>query len=466
MKPSVARACKPSDAVRVGASRPVGLLARRNAAPLFAGLLLAGLANAAVAQSLRELYDTARAHDPIYLAARAQADAAPFRAAQAEALKRPSAALDGNLTSSTYETGAGTTRSATTAGATVSGRQPIFNRADDATVGQARIQLNAARYDLEIAEQELILRLAQAYFDVLAAQDAVTTAGANKAGISEQLASARRNFEVGTATITDTREAQARFDLASAQEILAVNDLRTRRVALDQLVGRENVEPRPLATPAILPPLQPASINDWVARADAEHPNIRRTQLAVEAARLETEKAYAGHLPTVSAVGSVGGNHQTGTLSSSTASSGNNRNASVGLQVSLPLFSGYAVQNRVKETTVLQVKARNDLEAARRAAIQGTRQSFLAVESGLAQVRALEAAEASSQLALEATQLGYRVGVRVNLDVLNAQTQVFTTRRDLARARYDVLLAGLRLRQAAGRVEPGDLSAVSGLLAK
>ena len=459
----MARACKVSNAVRVVPRGAASLRLRWR--PLWLGVALA-CAGSAHAQSLRELYDTARAHDPIYLAARAQAESAPFRAAQAEALKRPSASLSSSITSSSFDTGSGLNRSGTSAGATVSGRQPIFNRADDATLGQARKQLDVSRYDLEIAEQDLIVRVAQAYFDVLAAQDAVGTTGASKAAIAEQLASAKRNFEVGTATITDTREAQARFDLATAQEILAVNDLRTKRITLDQLVGQENVEPRPLATPLVLPPPLPSSINDWVGRADSEHPNIRRAQLALEVARLETEKARAGHLPTVDAVGSVGGSHQTGTISSTTASTGNNRNASVGLQLSLPLFSGYAVQNRVKETTVLQVKARNDLEGARRSAIQATRQAFLAVESGIAQVKALEAAESSTQLALDATQLGYRVGVRVNLDVLNAQTQLYTTRRDLAKARYDVVLAGLRLRQAAGRVDPDDLTAVNALLVK
>ena len=136
------------------------------------------------------------------------------------------------------------------------------------------------------------------------------------------------------------------------------------------------------------------------------------------------------------------------------------------MQLNLPLFSGYAVQNRIKETLALEDRSRNDLEAARRTVAQNTRVAFFGVQSGLAQAKALEAAEASSKLALEATQLGYRVGVRVNLDVLNAQFQLFNTQRDLSKARYDVLLAGLRLRQAAGTLAPGDVGAVNTLLAK
>ena len=131
----------------------------------------------------------------------------------------------------------------------------------------------------------------------------------------------------------------------------------------------------------------------------------------------------------------------------------------------LPLYTGGATQNRIKETLSLEDKARNDLEAARRGVAQGTRVAFLGVKSGRAQVNALEAAESSTKLALEATQLGYKVGVRVNIDVLNAQTQLNLTQRDLARSRYDVVVNGLRLRQAAGELRPDDVNAVNALLA-
>jgi outer membrane protein len=136
----------------------------------------------------------------------------------------------------------------------------------------------------------------------------------------------------------------------------------------------------------------------------------------------------------------------------------------VGVQLNWTLYTGGATQNRIKETLALEDKSRNDLDAARRAVTQATRQAFFGVQSGLAQVKALEAAESSSQLALEATQLGYKVGVRVNLDVLNAQTQLFQTRRDLAKARYDVILGGLKLRLASGQLKAGDVAAVNALL--
>jgi outer membrane protein len=416
----------------------------------------------AQAQSLQELYDAARAYDAAYLAARALSDSAQYRLEQSRALARPSANLTGSVLAVESDPAVGSRASTTSTSLSLAGRMPLFNRANNATISQAERTFDIAAADLQTAEQDLIVRVAQAYFDVLIAQDALTATQANKKAFSEQLASAKRNFEVGTATITDTREAQARFDLATAQEIAADNDLRTKRIALDQLVGRSNVAPKPLAAPVALPPVAPADVEQWVAPSQASHPSIRRAHLGLDIARLETEKARAGHLPTVDAVATLAPSN----LRGDTLARGTSTTASAGVQMTLPLFSGYSVQNRIKETLALEDKSRNDLEAARRAVAQATRSAFFGVQSGQAQAKALEAAEASSKLALEATQLGYRVGVRVNLDVLNAQTQLSQTQRDLSKARYDVLLASLRLRQAAGTLAPGDVSAVNALLAK
>ena len=432
------------------------------------------------AQSLQEVYEAARGYDASYLAARALLDSAQYRTEQTKALNRPSVGLQVQGQRTTSDTPFSSTLSADqrTLSAGLSASQNLFNRANSVSIEQAEKALAVSRADFEAAEQDLIVRVAQAYFDVLAAQDALGTTRANKSFISEQLASAKRNFEVGTATITDTREAQARFDLATAQEIAAENDLRTKSIALDQLVGRSGVSPKGLAVPVVLPPVEPPVVDEWVLRADADHPTVRRATLGLEVARLETEKARAGHLPTVTLNGSVGksrvsvnGDARIGTGGGGSTvlpydNSGTATNTAIGVTLQMPLFAGYAIQNRVKETLSLEEKSRNDLEAARRGVAQGTRQAFFGVQSGQAQVKALEAAESSSQLALEATQLGYKVGVRVNLDVLNAQTQLFSTRRDLAKARYDVLVGSLRLRQAAGQLKPDDVTALNQLLAR
>jgi outer membrane protein len=308
-----------------------------------------------------------------------------------------------------------------------------------------------------------MVRVAQAYFDVLAAQDALATARGSKAAIGEQLASAKRNFEVGTATITDTREAQARYDLSTAQEIAAENALRTAQIALDQLVGRNNVQPKPLAIGKVLPGVAPADPDQWVSTALSQNPAVQRAALDLDIAHLEVDKAKSGHLPTVALVATAGTDHETGVIAQPP---GTTKSASLGVQVNVPIFAGFSVQNQVREKLALEDKARDDLDAARRSTTQQTRTAYLGVQSGQAQVKALEAAEASSKLSLEATQLGYKVGVRVNLDVLNAQSQLYQTQRDLAKARYDLLVGELKLRQAAGTLQPGDLEAVNQLLAK
>ena len=419
------------------------------------------------AQSLQELYDAARSYDAAYLAARAQADSAQHRTAQSYALRRPNVSASGGLTRTetvppvSLFNPTGDRVGSTNTALSVNGRQPLFNRGNAASISQAERALEVAQADLQSAEQELIVRTAQTYFDVLVAQDTLAAAQAGKKAIGEQLASAKRNFEVGTATITDTREAQARFDLATASEIAASNDLRTKGLALDQLVGRSNVTPKPLAVPVALPALAPAAVDDWVGQAQSGHPAVRKADLGLAIAKLESDKARAGHLPTVDAVASASANRVGAGFSSGTTTS-----ASLGVQLNVPIFSGYSVQNRIKETLSLEEKSRNDLDAARRTVAQATRVAFFGYQSGQAQVQALEAAESSSKLALEATQLGYRVGVRVNLDVLNAQTQLFNTQRDLSRARYDVLLVGLRLRQAAGTLQPADVNSVNVLLAR
>lgn len=429
---------------------------------LLGPLLLLVLASPVRAQGLVALFELARAFDATYLAARAQMDAAEYKAAQANALGLPtlSANVKGVATQVDLPRGASGDNNALQSG--LNGRMPLFNKANQATMEQAQRSLTAARAELEQSEQDLIIRLTQAYFDVLSAKDNVALAKTNKTYILEQLASAKRNFEVGTATITDTREAQSRADLATAQEIAAENDLLNRRIQLAYLVGRRDVEPLPLATPVVLPTVVPANVEEWVTIADTVHPQVIRARTALEVARLEIDKAKAGQLPTIDAVASVGANYANG----DSIIPGTTRSASIGVELNWPLYTGGAVQNRIKETVALEQRSREEFESARRTVAQNTRVAYFGVQSGEALVKALEAAESSSRLSLEATQLGYKVGVRVNIDVLNAQTQLFQTQRDLFKSRYDVLVNSLRLRQASGQLTPNDLLAVNSLLAK
>ena len=427
----------------------------------------AALCAPAQAQSLLELVESARTHDTAWQSARAQLDAAARKADQARAGLLPSAALTGGLNRSNVELSKPkieNTGTAQTVG--INASQPLYRPANRITLEQGQRGVEVAQAQLDAATQDLLVRVSQAYFDVLAAQDTLTFVQAQKAAVSEQLAAAKRNFEVGTTTVTDSREAQARYDLVIAQEIAAENDLRVKSLALDQLVGTTGTKPLPLALPVQLPSVVPDNLTTWVDTARDQQPGVRQAAIALDIARLETKKAETGHLPTVDL--QAGYNitrNPHGTITSPGVNSRTN-SASVGVAFNLPLFAGYAVQNRVKETLALEEKAAADLETTRRNVAQATRAAFFGVQSGQGQVQALQAAEASSQSALDANKLGYQVGVRINIDVLNAQSQLFQTKRDLAVARYNVLLGTLKLRQAAGTLTQQDVEAINALLVK
>ena len=431
--------------------------------------LWAACAPAAQAQSLVELYESARAFDASYLSAKLQYEANLARAEQSRSSILPTANLVGTSTRTDFDTSASTalSRPFNTQSGTISASQPLYRPSNWATYDQSKKQVDLARALLDAAEQELIVRTSQTYFDALASQDSLNFVKAQKAAVAEQLASAKRNFEVGTATITDTREAQARYDLVLAQEIAAENDLRVKKIALDQLVGKQGTQPRSLSAPPVLRPVEPADVNTWVLQSEGAHPGIRQAQSNLEIAQLEVTKAEAGHKPTLDLTGSYNATRNpSGTATSTTTGASRSNTATIGLSLNVPLFAGYSTQNRIRETLSLSDKARSDLEGARRNVAQATRTAFFGVVSGQGQVKALEAAELSSQSALDANRLGYQVGVRINIDVLNSQSQLFQTKRDLAKARYDVLVGGLRLRQANGSLRAEDLQSINNLLVK
>ena len=425
--------------------------------------LVAVIAPSVQAQSLVDLYTAARDYDATFQSAKSNADATAFRAEQAKAGILPSASLTANANRTNTEAVSKVQQTYGSQTVTLGASQPLYRPGNWATYEQGKKQVELAQMQLNAAEQDLIVRVTQAYFDVLAATDTLAYLKSLKTATSEQLASAKRNFEVGTSTITDSREAQARFDLVTAQELAADNDLRVKSLALDTLVGRPNTTPQPLALPAMLPTLPMNDMEQWVVQAQDNHPTIQQAKVALEVARLETQKARAGHKPTVDLVGSYSMINNNGSFGVGSADSRVN-NAAIGVSFNLPLFAGFSIQNRVRETVSLEEKAKSDLDIAQRGVALGTRSAFLGVISGAAQVKAFEAAEASTQSALDANKLGYQVGVRINIDVLNSQSQLFDTKAKLAKARYDVLVGGLRLRQASGTLKADDLQSINGLL--
>ena len=425
----------------------------------------AGLSGMAQAQSLVDLYTAAKGYDATYLSAKSQADANIAKGDQAKAGILPTVGLGAGASqvNQTSNLASLDGRNYNTQSAAISASQPLYRPGNWATFEQGKKQAEISQAQLQAAEQDLIVRVSQAYFDVLAATDNLTFVRSQKAATAEQLASAKRNFQVGTSTVVDTRDAQARYDLVVAQELAAENDLRVKSVALDQLVGRSGTAPKPLRAPVKLSDVQPANVEPWVQQSEDNNPLIKQAQIALDVAKLETEKAQDGHKPTLDLTGSYSASNNNGSSTSNTSYTANV--ASVGLSFNLPLFAGYSIQNRVKETLALEEKARNDLDAAKRSVAQGTRTAFLGLQSGLSQVKAYEAAEISTQSALDANKLGYQVGVKINIDVLNAQSQLYSTKATLAKARYDVLVGGLKLRQATGLLKEDDLQPINAQLA-
>jgi outer membrane protein len=332
---------------------------------------------------------------------------------------------------------------------------------------QSELAVAQAEAEFMLARQDLIVRTVVAYFDVLLAQDLLATAQAQKVAIAEQLESAKRNFEVGTATITDSQEAQSRYDLTTAQEIAAQNDLDVKRQVLRSIIGKEPDGLKTVKSGVRLAGPQPADINKWVEMAESSAATVQISQARYEIAIREVERQRAGHYPTLDLVASRGRDSTSNTIVGGVAGVGKGSDTDstkVGLELNLPIFSGGATASRGREAVALKEKAVADLDNARRTAALNARQGYLGVTAGLAQIRAYEAALTSSQSALESNKLGYEVGVRINIDVLNAQSQLYETRQKLAKARMDTLIALLRLKAASGSLSDEDVAAINAQL--
>ncbi len=446
-------------------TRPYRYIRRLALAAAFAAASLG-----ASAEDLVQVYRDAQRYDAVYAAARHTLDAGRERLPQGRALILPTLNLTGNATRSRTESESrdpavqpNFVREPRSVGYTLTLAQPIFRPQNWLQYRQAEFQVAQAEATFGQASQDLIVRVAQAYFDVLAAQDTLGLVRAQKAATSEQLAQAKRNFEVGTATITDTHEAQSRYDLISAQEIAAQNDLENKRRALQLITGKEYRELKPLRTEVKLSPPNPDNMETWVELAEKQSYAVQIQEAATEVAALEAKRASAAHWPTLDAVATYG---QTGQTASTTSSVGSDvTSTTIGLQFAMPLFQGGALNSRERETAALSLRAKEDLENARRSAAVTSRQTFLTVINGIAQIGALEQAMVSSQSALDSNKLGYEVGVRINIDVLNAQQQLFSTQRDLALARYNTITNQLRLKAAAGSLREEDLEEVNRALA-
>jgi outer membrane protein len=432
-------------------------------APL--GIVLAVLAGPAAGEDLLQIYREAQKFDPAIAAAKATWTAAQEKLPQAEAGLLPSVSLTGAANYNNYDATIRSdprvdiNRSYGFASATVSAAQPIFRYQNVVAVDQAKQFVTQADYTLSVAQQDLILRVAVVYFDILLAQFNIELNEVQKAAVSEQLAQAKRNFEVGVATITDTNEAQAKYDSIIAQEITTRNEYDNRVTAMRAIIGRYPKDLKRLGSGFVPQLPQPNSLDFWVDKAMKENLNVRIAQSSFDIATLEIDRAKAANYPTVDLVGSYNAQGSNGSVSANYNS--DSRLGQIGVQLAVPLYTGGYNTSKIREAVSLQERSRQELEGARRLALFQAQTGFTGVNSAAASVKAFEQAVVSAEVALQSNRLGQEVGVRTNLDVLNVQQNVFSTRRDLADAYFKYLIGVLRLKSAVGTLSEQDVEEIN-----
>jgi outer membrane protein len=415
--------------------------------------------------SLLDLYQQAVSHDPTLASALSANQAAQEIIEQGKALYRPT--VNFNASAATSRTHIRYLESQLSPGSSsfenykvaVEASQPIYRKQNLVQMEQSKTQVSLADKQYNLSQQDLIVRTTQAYFDVLLAQDKINLIGAQKAAILSQLEQANAMFEVGSSTITDVNEAQARYDLILAQEIAAVNDHEIARRSVEAITGDI---PNKLAS--VKADIQVSAISqtmqDWQQVAVQNNLNIQIQQDALKLAEQDIERANAGHLPTLDAVASYSDNYANG--SPSVFSTGNElRNGTIGLQLEIPLYAGGAINSRVRQAVLNKQKAQDDVEIARRKVALETQRAYFNLSSSIAQVKALNQALVSSQSQVDSTKLGYEVGVRTSVDVLNAEQQLFSAQRDLLQVRYSYLVNIIRLKAASGVLAEADLADIN-----
>lgn len=434
------------------------------------GLLALLCTVASQAQTLPDLHRATLARDPAIAAAEAALRAAEQRVVQARGGLGPSAQVTANRTETQYTEfqrpplPGSSERSFNATQAQLQITQPLLAGARVAALEAADAQAEQARAGLTQARTEASQRLLEAAFTLLQSRDALLLVQAQAVEAAAQLQSARRAYQVGTATITDLREAEAKADAIAAQRIGAESDLDLRQQVLDELSGglpTVALQQRGL-TGERMPALPPAEVQDWLARALDTSPALAQARLALAAADAEISRAWQGHAPTAELSYTYTMSKDTGTVTSIFPRRGDS--SAFALNVTIPLFAGGATQARVKEALALRDKAEAELATARRNVVLGVRQQFSAGVSAIGQARGLETAARSQELAMRANRRAYEVGMKVNAEVLESQSRWFEVRRDLARARYEAWLAWAKLQALAGALDEPVVAQIDALL--
>ncbi|MCJ7452686.1 MAG: TolC family outer membrane protein [Steroidobacteraceae bacterium] len=459
------------------------------------GITLALLSASAWSADLMEVYQAAAKSDPQILEAQARRMAALEVKPQARGLLFPqvsatgSAARDNTRGSSTFPQAVDLDNNPATPPEIVNvnntqtrnsdfwryqaqATQTVFNWSQWQTLQRADSEVALAEANYRAAEQDLLVRVAGRYFDVLAAEDTLDAADATLQAVTRQLEQAEKRFEVGLIAITDVQEARAAHDNATAGVILAKRSLATAHEFLRELTGEDYQE---LVKPAENMPLDqpvPGDQATWVTKAETQNLDVIAARLGVDIAKTNVKIAESGHMPTVELYANYGQyssdatqtNKVTGGTPVTGPADANQTQETYGVQVTVPIFSGGVTRSQVREQVYLHRASREKLEGALRGANRETRDAWFGVVAEKARVKALKQAVASNQTALDATEAGFEVGTRTTVDVLDARRRLFEAQRDYARSRYDYLVNVVRLKSAAGVLAPGDLSSINDFL--
>lgn len=412
-------------------------------------LFLTLLSSSALADDLLTVYKASIQNDPLFRAAKAEYSAVLETKNLSIAALLPSISASAHFTESDDESIATltTTNKYDSNGYSINLTQPLYRHENFVGLNQADAQVAQAAANFKNAKQDLILRVVSQYFSVLAAEDDLAFAKAERTSIREQLVQTEQRFNVGLIAITDVHEAQARFDQAVARAIVAENTLAISHETLREITAKDHPSLASLSTKNPLVKPEPADINHWVQTANSQNALLISSRKNVSVASAEVSRKNAGHFPTLDLTAS----HSYTEYGDDAPSSLRERNSnSISLQLNVPLYQGGAVNSLTRAAAFRLTQAKELLELQKRATERQTRNSFLSVIANISQVKALKQALASSKVALEATQAGFEVGTRTAVDVLDSQRELFGARRDYAQVRYNYVIETIRLKYAAG----------------
>lgn len=420
------------------------------------------------AEDLLEIYRLAQGNDPTFAAARYAFEAAQEKIPQARAGLFPALNLNGNDSathaSSKFTNTPLVNRDVHAWTWTLQLTQPLIRMQNAYAYRESKSLVDQARAQYTQAEQDLILRVTQSYFDVLVTQESIEVADAQVKATGEQLALAQRGFGAGTNAITDVHEAKSRSYIARSQLIAALNELEAKRAELEKLVGQPSITLATLQPAVVIPKPEPDDAKAWIEQARENNPSVLAPKAAVNAAEAGVSKNRAEYAPTLDLTASYGNNYLSGNTSTPFDFETRTNSSQLGVQLNIPLYEGGTTKSHVIEAIANKNKAVAELEVARRQSGTDARQAYAAIVNGLAQIEALESAVESSKSAVNGNQIGYKLGIHMNIDVLNAEQQLYAAQRDLLKARYDTLFQGFKLKAAAGVLTESDVLEINGLL--